>query len=143
MLISQISVFIENKPGRLSEITELIAKEDIDIRAFSLADTTDFGILRLIVNDPVKTEKVLKDAGLAVSITRVVAARVNDRPGALHGILKLLSSAGISVEYAYAFITRKRDDAYVILRIEDNEKAVRVLSEAGVSILPAEQVYSI
>jgi hypothetical protein len=143
MLIDQISVFIENKYGRLSDITGILSREGIDIRALSIADTTNFGILRLIVSNPEKAESALKAGGLTVSRTQVIAVRIEDKPGSLHGVLKVLKNEGISVEYAYAFITRKNDDAYVILRVEDNEKAVRVLKENGVSLLPASEVYTI
>lgn len=143
MLIDQISVFVENKSGRLSDITGVLSRENIDIRAFSIADTTNFGILRLIVNDPEKAEKALKESGLTVSRTQVIAVRIGDKPGSLHSVLQVLKSDGISVEYAYAFITRRHDDAYVILRVEDNEKAVKVLKANGVPILPASEVYTI
>jgi hypothetical protein len=143
MLIDQISVFVENKSGRLSDITGILSREDIDIRALSIADTTNFGILRLIVDNPEKAENALKKGGLTVSRTQVVAVRIEDKPGSLFHVLEVLKDNGISVEYAYAFITRKNDDAYVILRVEDNEKAVKVLSENGVALLPASEVYAI
>ena len=143
MLISQISVFVENKPGRLSEITGYLAEAGIDIRAFSIADTTDFGILRLIVSDPEKAAAVLKDNGITVSKTQVVAVKIHDTPGALHDILVTLHKAGISVEYAYAFITRSRDDAYVILRIENLQEAIEILQKAGVPFLMAAEAYAL
>ena len=143
MLIDQISIFVANQPGRLTEITSLLAEAGIDIRALSLADTTDFGILRLIVSDPAGAEAALKTHGLTVRKTKVIAAKLDDTPGALHRVLKILTDRGISVEYAYAFITRKNDDACVILRVEDNETAVQSLSENGVKLLEAEQIYKI
>lgn len=143
MLISQISVFVENKPGRLCEITGLLADANIDIRAFSIADTTDFGILRLIVSDPEKACAVLKENNVTVSKTQVIAVKIHDRPGALHEILVTLHEAEISVEYAYAFITRSRDDAYVILRIENIEQAVEILEKAGVPFLMAQEAYAL
>lgn len=143
MLIDQISIFVANQPGRLTEITSMLANAGIDIRALSLADTTDFGILRLIVNDPVAAEKTLKQHGLTVRKTKVIAAKLDDEPGALHRVLKILKDRGISVEYAYAFITRKNDDACVILRVEENDEAVQALSANGINLLEAEQIYKI
>ena len=143
MLIEQISVFVENKLGSLAEVTGLLANASIDIRAFSIADTTDFGILRLIVNDPDKAETTLREAGIAVSKTKVVAVQLTDKPGAMHQVLELLSANGISVEYAYAFITRKSDYAYVILRIENPERAAALFEKNGISALPPAEVYSL
>lgn len=143
LYINQISVFIENRPGRLSAITKVLGDNDIDIRALSLADTTNFGILRLIVNDPEKAEKVLRENGFTVSRTKVIAVQVTDNPGGLHTTLEQLHSVGISVEYAYAFITRKTEGAFVILRVEDNEAAAKHLESSGVKLLTAEEIYSI
>lgn len=141
MLIKQISVFVENKPGRLAEISSILAEKNIDIRALSIADTTDFGILRLIVNDPDGAESALKQAGLTVSITRVIGIGVTDRPGGLSGALKLLLKNGIAVEYMYAFIGRSKEEAYVILRVNDNERAAKALSESGYTVLESSGVY--
>ncbi len=143
MFIHQISVFVENKLGRLSGITEILAREKIDIRALSIADTTDFGILRLIVNDAERAVEALKAEGFMASKTQVLAICVDDAPGALHHVLQTLTEAGIGLEYAYAFITRKTDGAYVILRVQDNERASQVLSEAGVKLLTGPEVYGI
>ncbi|MDR1117517.1 MAG: ACT domain-containing protein [Oscillospiraceae bacterium] len=143
MYINQISVFIENRPGRLSAITKVLGDNGIDIRALSLADTTNFGILRLIVNDPEKAEKVLRENGFTVSTTKVVAVQVEDSPGGLHGILETLGEADIGVEYAYAFITRKTEGAFVILRVENNEAAAEHLAGKGVKLLTAGEIYSI
>lgn len=143
MLIEQISVFVENRQGTLAQITGILEKAAIDIRAFSIADTTDFGILRLIVNNPSKAEEILKENNMMVSITEVIAVRIADKPGALNAVLELLFEKDISVEYAYAFITRSKDDAYVILRVEDNERAIEVLQKGGVSLLDPAKVYSI
>jgi len=140
-IIDQISVFVANTPGRLSDITGILSDNSIDIRALSIADTADFGILRLIVNDPAKAVAALQAGGLTARITEVVAARLDDKPGALHGVLSALTENGISVEYAYAFITRRNDDACVILRVEDNEKAIGALEKSGVAMLSADEVY--
>lgn len=143
MNISQISVFVENRLGTLKEITAVLRDNNIDIRALSIADTTDFGILRLIVGHPERAADLLKKAGFTVSVTSVVAVGIDDKPGALHDVLEMLSDAEIAVEYAYAFITRKHDGAYVILRVEDIERASEVLKKGGIHVLDGEEVYSI
>jgi len=143
MTIHQISVFVENKSGRLSEITGALAGADIDIRALSIADTTDFGILRLIVSDPDKALATLKAAGLTVSRTEVIAVCLEDKAGALHRVLEALNRADIAVEYAYAFLTRKSGSAYVILRVEDNAQAAGALKANGITLLQAGEVYGI
>ena len=141
MLIKQISVFVENKPGRLAEITGVIADSGIDIRALSIADTTDFGILRLIVDKPETAEKALRDAGLTVSVTNVIAIGIDDVPGSFASAMKTLAGAGIDVEYMYAFISRDTKKAYVILRVGDNEKAGQVLTANGVELLDEKGFY--
>ena len=143
MRINQISVFVENKPGRLAKITGVLAEGNIDIRAFSMADTTDFGIMRMIVNDPDKAIALLKAQGLTVSKTNVLAARLPDSPGALHRVLAVLSDAQVNVEYAYAFLTKEKNDAFVILRVEEIEKAGAILAAAGIFTLSAEEVYGL
>jgi hypothetical protein len=143
MIIKQISIFVENRKGRLAEITGIIAASGINIRALSIADTTDFGILRLIVGRPELAADLLKKAGFTVSVTSVVAVGIDDKPGSLHDVLEILSNAEIAVEYAYAFITRKHDGAYVILRVEDIEKASEVLKKGGIRVLDGEEVYSV
>lgn len=135
MLIKQISVFVENKEGRLAEITETIANAGVDIRALSIADTTDFGILRLIVDKPHETEKVLKKAGFTVSVTNVIAVGIDDVPGGFAQPMRVLANAHIDVEYMYAFISRDTKKAYVILRVNDNETATSVLKDAGIVLL--------
>ena len=132
MIIKQISVFVENKSGRLAQITKVLADNHIDIRALSLADTTKFGILRFIVNEPERAEQALRDAGLTVSITDVSAVSVEDQPGGLSYPLSLLDEKGISVEYIYAFVGAPHDKAFVILRVEDNQLAAEVLKEHGI-----------
>lgn len=135
MAIRQISVFVENKPGRLAEITGFLADGGVSIRAFSIADTTDFGILRLIVSDTQKAEKVLKAAGVAVSITEVVGISIPDVTGAFAKVVKVLADAGENVEYAYAFLTPEAGHAYVIVRVDDNAIATAVLKENGISVI--------
>ena len=142
-MIHQLSVFLENRSGRLAEITRILGEVGIDIRALSIADTTDFGILRLIVNDPDKAVKSLRDSGFTAVVTEVMAVRMTDAPGALYGVLSILTQAGYSIEYAYAFITRNKDDAFVILRVEDVQGATRLLAENGVPMLAPEDVYTV
>ncbi len=141
MLIKQISIFVENKPGRLSAVTKLLSDNGIDIRALSVADTKDFGILRLIVNKPDKACEVLKNADCTVSLTNVIAIGIHDQPGGLSAAMDCLYGANISVEYMYAFISKSEDQAYVILRVENNDKAVEALKESNFTILKAEEVY--
>lgn len=135
MAIQQISVFVENKPGRLADITAFLAQGGISIRAFSIADTTDFGILRLIVSDTEKAAQVLKSAGVAVSITEVVGISIPDVTGSFANVVKVLADAGENVEYAYAFLTPEAGHAYVIVRVNDNEKASAVLQENGIDVI--------
>lgn len=141
MLIKQISIFVENKPGRLSEVTNLLGKNDINIRALSVSDTKDFGILRLIVNKPDKACEVLRGAGCTVSITNVIAICINDRPGGLAEAMDSLYAANISVEYMYAFISKAEGQAYVILRVANNETAAEALKEKGFTVIKADDVY--
>ncbi len=138
MIIKQISIFVENKPGRLAEITEIIAQKNINIRALSVADTTHFGILRIIVDDPEAVEKVLREAGLTVSITSVIRACIHDRPGGLAEVLKLLSAHNIQIEYMYAFIAKSESQAYVVMRIEAESAAEKLLYENGFTGLDEE-----
>lgn len=135
MSLQQISVFIENKPGRLSEIISSLSKEGIDIRALSIADTADFGILRLIVNDPERASQILWGQGVTVSMTQVIGVRFDDQPGSLANVLTTLRDADIAVEYAYAFVTHSKNEACVVLRVEDNDRAARVLTDKGISLV--------
>ncbi|MCX7714297.1 MAG: ACT domain-containing protein [Clostridia bacterium] len=141
MLVKQISVFVENKFGRLAEIISILGNNNIDISALSIADTTDFGILRLIVNDPNLAEKVLKDNGLAVKSTEVIAVAVEDKPGGLARVLNILKDANISIEYMYAFIGKSESGALVIIRVDQPNEAINVLKNSGIEIIKASDVY--
>ena len=134
MIVDQISIFIENKIGALAEVTGVLADGDIDLRALSLADTTDFGVLRLIVNDSKRALSLLRDAGFVASATQILAVPIHDVPGGLDKVLKILVDEKISVEYAYAFISRKQGNAYVILRVGDNDRAHNLLIEHGIEV---------
>jgi hypothetical protein len=142
MKVEQISIFLENKPGALESVMRLLKDADINIRSLSLADTSDFGILRLIVNDANKALRVLNDNGLRVSRTSVVAVEVPDRPGGLHSILAVLAQHGINVEYLYAFIEKSGENAVIIFRFDSPDDAVEVLLKNGFTVLPGERLYS-
>ena len=143
MFIKQVSAFIENKPGRLCRITKALGEKGIDIIAMSIADTTNFGIMRCIVNQPEKAMQAIRDAGFTASITEVLAVEVPDVPGGLARILDELHKAGISIEYLYSFVRRKADCALILFRVEDNEKTLRLFEEIGVNTLSEEQVYEL
>ncbi len=134
MTVNQISVFMENKPGTLVEIISVLAQHKIDLRALSVADTKEFGILRLIVGDAANTERVLRDAGMVVTVTPVLAVALADQPGSLAPVLKILNDEGISLEYAYAFTARCANSAYMIFRVADNDRAVSALTTHGVKL---------
>ena len=141
MTMKQLSVFVENKPGTLAEITGILGANDIDMCALSVADTERYGILRLIVNNPQKAEDSLKAAGFKVSLTDVIAIAVSHKPGGLSEALKYVAQAGIAVEYMYAFVSPKADTAYVILRVQDNQKAILALQQGGILVIRGEEVY--
>lgn len=143
MKVKQISIFLENKSGRLAQVTEVLGKNDINIRALSIADTTDFGILRLIVNEPDKAHRVLKEAGFTVGATDVIAVEVTDKPGGLAQTLQLLDRAGINIEYLYAFVQKASNAALVVFRVEQLDEAVKVLLENGTQVLSGEDVYKL
>ena len=136
MTVSQISVFIENSAGRLAEVTEIIAASGINLWAMSIADRADFGVLRLIADQPDRALEVLKGKGCIVSVTQVITAQLDDRPGSLAKMLRILSDESISVEYLYAFAVYDEDagKAYVVCKVDDDEKATKVLKEKGVAI---------
>ena len=129
MTVKQISVFVENKPGKLMELAKLLEENSIDMRALSVGETEDFGILRIIVDDVYDTIRVLKDASYVCSVTDVVAVELPDQPGSLRKVLSVLSDNQINVEYTYAFAARKRNAAYMIFRVSDNEKAIEALNK--------------
>ena len=143
MFIKQVSAFIENKPGRLGKITRALGDNGIDIIAMSIADTTNFGIMRCIVNQPEKAMKAIREAGFTASITEVLAVEVPDVPGGLAKILDELYNAGISIEYLYSFVRRKAECALILFRVEDNEKTLSLFKEIGVNTLSEEQVYEL
>jgi hypothetical protein len=143
MRVEQISIFLENKSGRLAEVTNILAAAGVNIRALSLADTADFGILRLIVDKIDQAKQALKDSGFTLGKTEVLALEVPDHPGGLAEILRTLGKAGINVEYMYAFVQRSLDNAIVIFRFDELDKAIEVLTGAGVRILRGEELYAL
>ncbi|MDO4272992.1 MAG: ACT domain-containing protein [Eubacteriales bacterium] len=140
MTVKQISVFLENKPGRLAEFTDVLSQNGIDLRALSLAEAEDFGIVRIIVDDVYKTSTVLKEANYVFSITKVLAVAIPDEPGGLSKVIRVLGDSDVNVEYMYAFITRKKGLAYMIFRVEDNQKAVHVLQQSGIRPICQEEL---
>ena len=141
MKVEQISVFLENKPGSLEHATRVLRDNKINIRTLSIAETVDFGILRLIVNDVEKTNKVLKEAGFRVTKTVVVAVEVPDQPGGLHSIMEVLTREGINVEYLYAFVEKSGQNAVIIFRFDDPEKAIDVLLKNKFTVVPGARLY--
>ena len=143
MSIKQISVFLENRPGTLAELTGVLCDHNVDMRAMCVADAMDFGIARIIVDDVYNTMTVLKDAGYICQITKVLTIEMQDEPGALAKILDLLGKEGINLEYTYAFLTRKRDTAYLVLKVADPEKAEKVLRAASVKLIGQDSLQGI
>ena len=135
MAIKQITVFIQNKKGTVVSVTDILSKNNINLRALSIAETQDFGILRLIVNDEKAAESVLAENGYLIKAIDVVGVKIGDEPGKLTAALDVLDMADINVEYLYAFMARTEKHAYVVLRVEDNEVAEKVLTDAGFKMI--------
>jgi len=142
MKVEQISLFVENKPGSLEHATRVLKEANINIRTLSLADTSDFGILRLIVNDVEKANKILKENGFMVSKTNVVAVEVPDRPGGLHSIMEVLARESINIEYLYAFVEKSGENAVIIFRFDAPEKAIEVLLKHKFTVVPGAKIYA-
>lgn len=143
MLVKQINVFLENQSGRLAEVTRTLGQNDIDIRALYIADTAEYGILRMILDKPDKAVEVLTSAGFTVSSTPVIAIAIADKPGTLDHALSILSEGALSLEYLYAYVGRTSDDAVVVIRVQDPKLALQKLEEAGIRVLSSEEVYGI
>jgi hypothetical protein len=135
MAIKQLTVFVQNRQGALAEVTDTLAKNNVNLRALSIAETEEFGILRLIVNDEEVAEKTLKDAGYLIKVIDVVGVKIGDAPGKLTAALEVLDKAGINMEYLYAFMARTEKHAYVVLRVEDNAAAEAALEVAGFHLI--------
>ncbi len=143
MLLKQVSIFLENKSGRLAEVSRILGNNNIDISALSIADTTEFGILRLIVNNPDLAVKVINEQGFTVATTEVIAICVDDKPGGISKALDCLEENHIGIEYMYAFIgNTRKDKALVIIRVEDVQLALDVLAKNNIEIIPADEIYN-
>jgi hypothetical protein len=142
-VVKQISVFLENKEGRLANVTKIIADSGINIRAMSIADTTDFGILRLIVNDPESAKIVLENAEFTVSVKEVLAIGIADEPGSLSKAMASLLENDIVIEYMYAFLGKCQGKALVILKVSDNEKALKSLEAGGIDVISEQELYNL
>ena len=144
MFVKQLSVFVENKQGALSDVVALLSENGINMRAISIADTQDFGVLRMIVQDCEKAKAVLKAEKVIVAVNEVVAVELADKPGALSEVLKVLSGSGVNVEYMYAFVNPvKQSSACVVLRATDNEKAAELLKERNIPLISQEELDAI
>lgn len=143
MRVEQIAVFLENKSGRLAEITAILAEHNINIRALSVADTADFGILRLIVDQVAEAEKALRANGFTVGKTNVIAVEVPDRTGGLATVLKCIEKEKLNVEYMYAFVNKTGENAVLIFRFDDIDRAIESLQKDGFTILQSKQIYSL
>jgi len=143
MKVKQIAIFLENKSGRLADISHTLAKNAINIRALSLADTADFGILRLVVNDTNKAQQVLKENGFTVGITDILAVEVPDKPGALDSILQEVHKAGLNVEYMYAFTKKSGQSGMLLFRFDDQDAAAAVFQKAGFRVLSDDEVHAL
>ena len=140
MTTQQLSIFMENKPGQLVKVTETLTAANIDIRAMSLADTQDFGIVRMIVNDSAKAQAALREKGFMSTITKVMCIAMSDQPGGLGAVTKLLAEADVNIDYLYACITVVGKDAYIVMHVDDEKKANEVLTKAGVRMVSAEEL---
>ncbi len=140
MTVKQISVFLENKPSAMAAFTDVLSKNNIDMRALSLAEAADFGIVRIIVDDVYSAMQVIKDAGYVCSATKVLAVAIPDEPGGLAKVIHYLGESDVNMEYMYAFTTKQKDVAYMIFRVKDNEKAIQVLAKNGVKLASQEDL---
>jgi len=138
--VKQISVFLENKIGRLAEITKILGDKEINIRALSIADTAEFGILRMIVSQPEETYSILEKSGFTVSETEVIVVEVVDKPGGLAQILKIIAKANLNLEYLYAFVSPKGRNALVVLKVEKPSEAIELLTRKKVKILTMREI---
>lgn len=143
MKIKQLSIFIENQPGRLYKALDILAQEDINIRALSLADTSEFGILRLVVNSPQKGMEILKKNNFIVKLTDIVAVELNDSPGGLTKVLKILKDKNVDLEYLYAFTHDKTSQAILLLHTKDLDEMIEVLESNNVKLVDPDIVYNL
>jgi hypothetical protein len=142
MKVEQISIFLENKPGGLEKVTRILRDADINIRTLAVADTSDFGIVRIIVNNVETATRILKENGFTVSRTTVVAVEVPDRPGGLHSILEVIAKANVNIAYMYAFVEKSGENAVMLFRFDEQDKAIDALVKNGINVLPGEKLYA-
>lgn len=142
MLIKQISIFIPNKKGSLSQLTDILIAHKIDIRAIAVFDTTEFGILRIVVDDPDRAIEVLNKEGIVAKVSKVIAVEPEDKPGSLNQIFSILRDADINIEYIYSFIMRKKEMPYIVLKVDHQEKAVEELTVNGINVINKEEIYT-
>ena len=142
MLIKQISIFIPNKKGSLSQLTDILVAQGIDIRAIAVFDTAEFGILRIVVDDPDRAVEILNKEGVVAKVSKVIAVEPEDKPGSLNQIFTILRDADINIDYIYSFIMRKKEMPYIVLKVDEQEKAVEVLTANGINVINKEEVYA-
>ena len=141
MSVKQISIFIENQPGKLAEATRFIADNGINLRALSIADTREFGILRIICDEPEVSAEKLKKGGYVTNVAEVIAVGIKDAPGSMATILEIIAKAGVSVEYTYAFLATRINGAFMIFRVDDNAKATEALAAEGIKMVSQSEMF--
>lgn len=142
MLINQLSVFIENKKGTLASLTDALLRNNLDIRAIAVFDTNEFGVVRLIVDNPERALVTLKSEGFIAKSSKVIAVEPEDKPGSLNEIFKVMSENDINIEYIYSFVIRKHEMPYVVFKVDNQDKALKILDEAGINLVTREKVHS-
>jgi hypothetical protein len=143
MKLKQISIFLENRKGRLWKALSILSGAKINIKALSIADTSEFGILRIIITEPEKAKEILEEANFVVKINNVIAVSISDEPGGLESVLEALNRMDINVEYIYAFVEKKGENATVVIRTEDIDAGITALEKGGITVLSSEEVYSL
>jgi hypothetical protein len=142
MLIKQISIFIPNKKGSLSQLTDILIAHNIDIRAIAVFDTAEFGILRIVVDDPDRAVEILNEEGVIAKVSKVIAVEPEDKPGSLNEIFTILKDADVNIDYIYSFIMRKKEMPYIVMKVDEQEKAVEVLTSKGINVINKEEIYA-
>jgi len=143
MLVKQLSIFLENKVGRLKEVTQILKDNNVNIRSLTVSDTTDFGILRIIVDNCDKAEKALKDQGYTFNKTDVLAVEIKDEPGGLNEVLEVIDNHGLNIEYLYAFVHSRQDMAINIFRFDNLEEAIKVLTDNNIKVIEGKELYQL
>ncbi len=141
MLIKQVSVFIPNQKGQLAQLTDVLIAHNIDIRAIAVFDTKEFGILRMVVDDPDRTVEILKEEGIVAKISKVLAVEPEDKPGALNEIFTVLKENNLNVEYIYSFVMRKTEMPYIVMKLDDQERGAQILSANGINVVNKSEIY--